>query len=144
MSCGSQVPKPLDQKQLAALVGAADARNPALVMVAAYVANTVVESDRARTQTLLEWHQVSAIKDEASNKTVGHRKVIHLDKRDRLQKGKVKDTPCPSTCKGYVIVDEHGRIDATEVCPTHLLFYAKSLWADLLYIRGRALWCYGF
>ena len=78
------------------MVGAADASNPAMVMIAAYVATTVVESDRARTQTLLEWHQVAAIKDESSGKTVGHRKVIHLDKCDRLQKGKVKDTPCPA------------------------------------------------
>ena len=106
-----QVPQALEPRQLAAMLGAADATNPAMVLIATYVGTGVVESDRAKTHMLTEWSQVSEV--VAMGKVVGHRKQIPMDKGDRLQKGKVKDTPCASTCKGYVIVDDDGYIDAS-------------------------------
>ena len=129
----SQVPKALNRNQLAAMIGAADAASPALVIIAAYVATGVVESDRAKTQVLTEWEQVAEIVE--NGKIVGYSKQIPMDKGDRLQRGKVKDTPCASTCQGYVVVDDEGFIDASAVCPTHLLLYAKKLWAKSLGVQ---------
>ena len=53
-----QVPRALNREQLGAMIGSADASNPSVVAIAAYVANTSVESDRAVTQCFLEWHEV--------------------------------------------------------------------------------------
>ena len=118
-----QVPKALEARQLAAMIGAADAKIPTIVIIAAYVAKGVVESDRAKTHTLTEWSEVTEIVEVG--KVVGHRTKIPMDKGDRLQVGKVKDTPCASMCHGYVIVDDDGYIDASKVCPTHLLLYMQ-------------------
>ena len=74
------------------MIGSADAENPIMVGAAAYVASTVVESDRAVTQCLTEWSEVQVEVDE-DGLVIGHKKYIGIDKRDRTQQGKWKGTP---------------------------------------------------
>ena len=129
-----QVPKALTSAQLSAMVGSADSKNEFLVHIAAYVATVAVDPDRAVTQCLLEWSNVTPIVDE-DGLMIGLRKTIGIDKRSRNFEGKVKDTPCASDCLGNVELDENGMIDATKLCPCHLLQYAKVQWARRLGVR---------
>ena len=46
------------------MIGSADANNPAMVSIAAYVTTTVVESDRAVTQCQTEWDEVRVEVDD--------------------------------------------------------------------------------
>jgi hypothetical protein len=135
LSCTwTQVPKALNREQLGSMVGSADASNPSVVVIAAYVANTSVESDRAVTQCFLEWHEVAVQLDE-DGLVIGHLKHIAFDKKDRLHKGKWKGSPCASDCQGNVEIGEDGCIDASAMCPVHLLMYLKVLWARKLGVR---------
>ena len=52
------VPEALQPKQTAALVGAVDVNNPALMTIGAYVATQVVDGDRAETNLMLDWSEV--------------------------------------------------------------------------------------
>ena len=52
------VPEALQPKQTAALVGAVDVNNPALMTIGAYVATQVVDGDRAETNLMLDWPEV--------------------------------------------------------------------------------------
>ena len=49
------VPEALTSKQTAALMGAVDTNNPALMTIGAYVATQVVDGDRAETNLMLDW-----------------------------------------------------------------------------------------
>ena len=52
------IPEALQPKQTAALVGAVDVNNPALMTIGAYVATQVVDGDRAETNLMLDWSEV--------------------------------------------------------------------------------------
>jgi hypothetical protein len=54
------VPEALTSKQTAALMGAVDTNNPALMTIGAYVATQVVDGDRAETNLMLDWNEVRA------------------------------------------------------------------------------------
>jgi hypothetical protein len=127
------VPKALSKKQLAAMVGAADADNPVLVGTAAYLAKNVVDANRARTEWLLEWEEVQV--RQLDGKVVGVESHIGQTKSDRLQKGKVVPLPCTSDCVGTLVLDDEGRIDAASLCPPHLLIFLKQLWANKLEVN---------
>ena len=62
---------------------------------------------------------------------IGLESHIGQTKTDRAQLGEVKALPCPSDCSlkcGEIAMDEDGRIDASQLCPPHLLMYLKQLW----------------
>ena len=48
----------LTQKQLAALAGAADAKNPVLLTVGTYAVKEGVQGNRAETALMLDWNEV--------------------------------------------------------------------------------------
>ena len=48
----------LTGKQLEAVVGSVDAKNPALMLIAAYVATQCIDGDRAETNLFLDWSDV--------------------------------------------------------------------------------------
>ena len=48
----------LDKEKLAALLGAADVSNPAVLSVAAFIAKNVVQGNRAAQEWLLDWSDV--------------------------------------------------------------------------------------
>ena len=52
------MPEALTSKQTAALMGAVDTNNPALMTIGAYVATQVVDGDRAETNLMLDWNEV--------------------------------------------------------------------------------------
>ena len=113
------------------MVGSADASNPTLVGIAAYLAVTVVDSDRAVTQCLTEWDEVRVEVDEDGS-IIGYNKFIGMDKRDRTMEGKWKKTSCTSSCTGNVVIDDNGYFDASQMCPVHIQQYLKVLWAKVL------------
>ena len=51
----------LKREQLAALVGAADPKNPVLVLIAAFVAKNVQNGNRAAQEYLLDWEELSEV-----------------------------------------------------------------------------------
>ena len=51
----------LKREQLAALVGAADPKNPALTLVAAFVAKNVQNGNRAAQEYLLDWGELTEV-----------------------------------------------------------------------------------
>ena len=63
----------------------------------------------------------------STDEVVGVQTHVGLTKKDRKQRGEVKDTPCTNECNGCVALDENGSFDATELCPAHLLLYSKEL-----------------
>lgn len=112
------------------MVGAADRNNPVIVTVAAYVAKNSVDGHRAAQEFLLDWEEVDTV--WASEAVVGVQTHVGLTKKDRKQRGEVKDTPCTNECNGCIELDKDGFFDATELCPAHLLLYSKELWAKTL------------
>ena len=112
--------------QLAAMVGAADPNNPIVVTVAAYVVKNSVDGHRAAQEFLLDWEEVDMVWS-STDEVVGVQTHVGLTKKDRKQRGEVKDTPCTNECNGCVALDENGSFDATELCPAHLLLYSKEL-----------------
>ena len=58
--------QPLKPQQLAALVGAADPTNPALVLIVAFCAKNVQNGNRAAQEFLLDWSELTEHKDESA------------------------------------------------------------------------------
>ena len=54
----------LKREQLAALVGAADPKNPALVLIAAFCAKNAQNGNRAAQEWLLDWSELNEHKNE--------------------------------------------------------------------------------
>ena len=125
----------LSKSQLGSMIGAADPNNPIMVGIAAYVAKNVVDGNRAAQEWLLDWEEVELV--ERSDKVVGMQTHIGLTKKDRKQKGAVKNTPCPSDCTGEIVYDKDGCFDAAAMCPVHLLQYLRVLWADQLQVEPK-------
>ena len=125
----------LSKSQLGSMIGAADPNNPIMVGIAAYVAKNVVDGNRAAQEWLLDWEEVELV--ERSDKVVGMQTHIGLTKKDRKQKGAVKNTPCPSDCTGEIVYDKDGCFDAAAMRPVHLLQYLRVLWADQLQVEPK-------
>ena len=121
----------LKREQLAALVGAADPTNPALVLIAAFCAKNLQNGNRAAQEYLLDWSELTEHKDE-KDKTIGFSTEVALTKVDRKQVGERKPLQCPSTCQGEVVLTADGAIDANALCAGHLLKYARTLIAKKL------------
>ena len=128
----------LKREQLAALVGAADPKNPALVLIAAFCAKNRQNGNRAAQEYLLDWSELNEHKvlnyvdKDESGRTVGFSTEVALTKVDRAQKGERKPLQCPSSCKGEVVFTEAGGFDPSFTCAGHLLKYARGLLAERL------------
>ena len=83
-------------KQMAAMVGAVDVKNPMLMTVAAYILKNGVQGTRAVTNLLLDWTEVEAVPHKGVIIDVGQTKV------DRLQVGEKQALQCPSDCTGGI------------------------------------------
>ena len=84
-----------------AMVGAADPTNPALVLIAAYIAKNVQNGNRAAQEYLLDWSELSKhLRDDGC--TIGFSTEVALTKVDRKQVGERKPLQCPSVCTGEV------------------------------------------
>ena len=106
----------LTPKQLGAMVNAADPKNPAVVMVAAYAVKNKVHGNRARQEALLDYKDVRKQYDR-DGKMLGVSTEVGLTKTDRLQVGETKPLACTTDCPGKVVFDERGRFDASAACP---------------------------
>ena len=122
----------LDKEKLAALLGAADVSNPAVLSVAAFIAKNVVQGNRAAQEWLLDWSDVEVAVREG--RVVGLTTEVGQTKVDRLQRGETKPLQCSSTCTGKLEVTVDGFIDACQVCPAHLLLASKAAWAEKLHV----------
>ena len=69
----------LKREQLAALVGAADPKNPALVLIAAFCAKNAQNGYRAAQEYLLDWSEMDEHKDERG-RAVGFSTEVALTK----------------------------------------------------------------
>ena len=87
-------------------MGAADPKNPALVLIAAFCAKNAQNGNRAAQEYLLDWSELSEHKDE-QGRTLGFATEVALTKVDRAQKGERKPLQCPSTCTGEVTFTEN-------------------------------------
>lgn len=121
----------LKREQLAALVGAADPKNPALVLIAAFCAKNAQNGNRAAQEWLLDWSELNEHKDE-HGRTTGFSTEVALTKVDREQKGERKPLQCPSTCTGEAVLTPEGGFDPSSMCAGHLLKYARELLAERL------------
>ena len=51
---------------------------------------------------------------------------------DRLQRGETKALQCSAACTGKLQISDDGCLDASMVCPAHLLLAVKEAWAKKL------------
>ena len=124
----------LKREQLAALVGAADPKNPVLVLIAAFVAKNVQNGNRAAQEYLLDWEELSeVIGDNGISR--GFVTEVGQTKVDRQQVGERKPLQCPRSCPGYAAMGEDGAFDPDRICAGHLLKHARRLLADSLGVK---------
>ena len=124
----------LKREQLAALVGAADPKNPALTLIAAWCAKGRQNGNRAAQEYLLDWDELSEVTGEDGTTRgfvteVGQTKVDQLV--DREQRGKRKPLQCPTSCPGHAaLTQDGGAFDTDRMCAGHLLKHARGLIAE--------------
>jgi hypothetical protein len=125
-------PQALKPKQVAAMVGAADAENPVLLTVAAYAAKNGVHGNRWETENLLDWSEVQVHRSEQGGAVDGLITEIGSTKVDRTQVGEKKPLLCRTGCSGAVALMPDGTLDGSKVCPVHLMLKAKEVWEKKL------------
>ena len=130
----SSCPQALQPKQLAAMAGAADASNPALLTVASYALKNCVHGNRGETEVMLDWSEVSKHVN-GDGRVDGVVTDVGQTKVDRLQIGERKPLQCRSDCTGEIALSADGTIDGDKACPAHVLLEAKRQWERKLGLK---------
>ena len=132
--CVCVLQQALTQKQLAALAGAVDAKNPVLLTIGSYAIKEGVHGNRAETALMLDWNEVQTHMDQ-HGRVDGVVTEVGQTKVDRLQVGEKKILQCRSDCTGELMLNEDGSIDGAGACPVHLLLAAKKAWEEKLKLK---------